>query len=169
MWGCDILHLTNSCSQWGNGILRMARSLHHWYNSHHSVNKENVRRGLIKAIPTVVIVMRQVDSLIRRHGSDKWCLGKTIWELTTGGESPLRKEEAELLYFENSFKSMMDHCLLTCVAALCPPWRSVSDWFGHSRPLVDPQCRTHTLEADLQLRNNKTQYTLDLARFHETT
>lgn len=50
---------------------------------------------------------------------------------------------------------MMDQRLLTCVAALCPPWRPVSDWPGHSRPLVEPQCRTHTLEADLQLGNKK--------------
>lgn len=31
------------------------------------------------------------DSQIGKHGNDKWCPGKTIWELTTGGESPWRK------------------------------------------------------------------------------
>lgn len=69
------------------------------------------KQGLTKANYTerVTNVCRSdkvSDSQIGRHGSDKWCPGKTIWEWTTSGESPWRKWVAEI--FARPWKLLME-------------------------------------------------------------
>lgn len=164
--GPNVLCLTNSCFRWGNGIQRMTRSLHRWYNSHRSVDEERMK---VRINPAHCVERgahgfcsdKVSDSQIGTHGSDNWCPGKTIWELTTCGLSPWWKKRCRKICMCRTLKitcgNMIDwSCLHTCVAAFCPPWRPGSEWFGHRRPLVDPQCRTHTLYVDLQLNKGNT-------------
>lgn len=67
------------------------------------------RQGLTKAnhterVPHGCRSDKVSDSQIGRHGSDKWCPGKTIWELTTSGESPWRKWDAQIFVYARTWK-----------------------------------------------------------------
>lgn len=107
--GPNVLCLTNSCFRWGNGIQRMTRSLHRWYNSHRSVDEEHMKVRINPAHCAERVAHgcrsdKVSDSQIGRHGSDKWCPGKTIWELTTCGVSPWRKWDAEKIVCAGPWK-----------------------------------------------------------------
>lgn len=84
-----VLPLTHSCFEWESGSRSATKFLFQRHKSLRSVDEKHV--GLKIAHQRSSIDKLLVHSQTWRHGSDRWCPGKTARAPTTGDESPYRK------------------------------------------------------------------------------